>query len=126
MFKRFPMYHTLTLRSDNNARGELCPLCNFSRTTSSYWDAALRPWATGSVLQLPYGQVDCDSNCGSNLMGKVMHTLFMAGLAIGLASSTPSNAQEADTNSAGAVFVMTNNVDKNEVIAYRRASDGTL
>jgi 6-phosphogluconolactonase len=59
-------------------------------------------------------------------MGKVMHTLLMAGLAIGLASSTPSKAQDADTNNAGAVFVMTNNVDKNEVIAYRRTSDGTL
>ena len=59
-------------------------------------------------------------------MGKVTHTLFMAGLAIGLASSTLSKAQNVDTNSAGAVFVMTNNVDKNEVMAYRRASDGTL
>ena len=59
-------------------------------------------------------------------MRKVTHTLLIAGLAIGLASSTLSKAQDADTHSAGAVFVMTNNVDKNEVIAYRRASDGTL
>jgi len=59
-------------------------------------------------------------------MGKVMDTLLVASLAIGLASSTPSKAQDTDTNSAGAVFVMTNNVDKNEVITYRRSSDGTL
>jgi 6-phosphogluconolactonase len=59
-------------------------------------------------------------------MGKVIRTLFMAGLAIGLASTGLSKAQEGDTHSAGAVFVMTNAIDKNEVIAYRRATDGTL
>lgn len=59
-------------------------------------------------------------------MGKVIRTLFLAGLAIGLASPGLSKAQGADTNSPGAVFVMTNNIDKNEVIAYRRANDGTL
>ena len=59
-------------------------------------------------------------------MSKVMRTLLMAGLAMGLASSTLSKAQDADTRSAGAVFVMTNNVDKNEVVAYRRANDGAL
>jgi 6-phosphogluconolactonase len=59
-------------------------------------------------------------------MGKVMRTLLMAGLAMGLASSTISKAQDADTHSVGAVFVMTNNLDKNEVIAYRRANDGAL
>jgi 6-phosphogluconolactonase len=59
-------------------------------------------------------------------MGKALRMLLMAGLAIGLASPTLSNAQDADKHSAGAVFVMTNAVDKNEVIAYRRASDGTL
>ena len=59
-------------------------------------------------------------------MGKALRMLLMAGLAIGLASPTLSNAQDADKHSAGAVFVMTNAVDKNEVIAYCRASDGTL
>jgi 6-phosphogluconolactonase len=59
-------------------------------------------------------------------MGRGMRTLLMAGLAMGLASSTLSKAQDADTHSAGAVFVMSNNVDKNEVIAYRRANDGAL
>jgi 6-phosphogluconolactonase len=59
-------------------------------------------------------------------MRKVLRTLFMAGLAIGLASPGLSNAQTGDSDNAGAVFVMTNAVDKNEVIAYRRASSGTL
>lgn len=59
-------------------------------------------------------------------MGKVTRTLFMAGLAIGLASPGLSKAQERDTRDAGAVFVMTNAIDRNEVIAYRRAADGTL
>ena len=59
-------------------------------------------------------------------MRKVLRTLFMAGLAIGLASPGLSNAQTGDSDNAGAVFVMTNAVDKNEVIAYRRAADGTL
>ena len=59
-------------------------------------------------------------------MRKVLRTLFMAGLAIGLASPGLSNAQTGDSDNAGAVFVMTNAVDKNEVIAYRRATDGTL
>jgi 6-phosphogluconolactonase (cycloisomerase 2 family) len=59
-------------------------------------------------------------------MRKVFRKLFIAGLAIGLASPGLSNAQTGDSDNAGAVFVMTNAVDKNEVIAYRRATDGTL
>jgi 6-phosphogluconolactonase len=59
-------------------------------------------------------------------MDKLMRTLLMAGLAMGLASSTLSKAQDADIRGAGAVFVMTNKVNKNEVIAYTRAMDGTL
>jgi 6-phosphogluconolactonase (cycloisomerase 2 family) len=61
-------------------------------------------------------------------MGKVIRTLLVAGLATGVASSTLSKAQgqDIDRHSAGAVFVMTNNVDRNEVIAYSRATDGTL
>jgi 6-phosphogluconolactonase (cycloisomerase 2 family) len=59
-------------------------------------------------------------------MHKVLRTLFMAGLAIGLASPGLSNAETGDSDNAGAVFVMTNAVGKNEVIAYRRATDGTL
>jgi hypothetical protein len=45
-------------------------------------------------------------------MGKALRVLLIAGLAIGLASPTLSNAQDADKQSAGAVFVMTNAVDK--------------
>jgi 6-phosphogluconolactonase len=59
-------------------------------------------------------------------MDKVMRMLLIAGLAMGLASSRLSNAQDSDTHSTGAVFVMTNNVDKNEVVAYRRANGGAL
>ncbi|MFZ0299680.1 MAG: beta-propeller fold lactonase family protein [Candidatus Sulfotelmatobacter sp.] len=59
-------------------------------------------------------------------MRRVLRTLFMAGLAIGLASPGLSNAQTGDPDNAGAVFVMTNAVDKNEVIAYQRAADGRL
>lgn len=59
-------------------------------------------------------------------MGKVIRTLLMAGLAIGLASPAISKAEDRDTSRSGAVFVMTNNVDRNEVIGYRRAGDGTL
>lgn len=59
-------------------------------------------------------------------MGKAFCTLLAAGLALGVASPTLSKAQDVGTNSAGAVFVMTNSVNKNEVIAYSRATDGTL
>ena len=59
-------------------------------------------------------------------MRKVLRTLFMAGLAIGLASPGLSNAQTGDLDKAGAVFVMTNAVEKNEVIAYQRGADGRL
>jgi 6-phosphogluconolactonase (cycloisomerase 2 family) len=59
-------------------------------------------------------------------MRKVLRTLFMAGLAIGLASPGFSNAQTGDLDNAGAVFVMTNAVEKNEVIAYQRGAGGRL
>jgi 6-phosphogluconolactonase len=59
-------------------------------------------------------------------MRKVLRTLFMAGLVMGLASPGLSNAQTGDSDNSGAVFVMTNAVRENEVIAYRRASNGTL
>jgi len=59
-------------------------------------------------------------------MDKGIRTLCMAGLTIGLALLGLSKAQDVDSHHAGAVFVMTNNVEKNEVIAYRRANDGTL
>ena len=59
-------------------------------------------------------------------MARVIRTLVMAGLAACLASPSISKAQDRSNDSAGAVFVMTNAVDRNEVLAYRRASDGTL
>jgi 6-phosphogluconolactonase len=59
-------------------------------------------------------------------MRKVLRTLFMAALAIGLASPGLSNAQTGNSDNAGAVFVMTNALNKNEVIAYQRSADGRL
>jgi 6-phosphogluconolactonase len=48
--------------------------------------------------------------------------VLMSLLAISLALPIRSNAQSA----AGAVFVMTNAADKNEIIAYERNTDGSL
>lgn len=59
-------------------------------------------------------------------MARVIRTFVMAGLAICLVSPSLSKAQDRGNDSGGAVFVMTNAVDRNEVLAYRRASDGTL
>ena len=49
-------------------------------------------------------------------------------VAIAIALSFASNglAQQANSDDAGAVFVMTNAADKNEIIAYSRAANGTL
>jgi len=51
-------------------------------------------------------------------------SLSMAALAIGAILPTFSQAQPARNN--GAVFVMTNAVDRNEVIAFKRGADGSL
>src|SRR6202162_1725127 len=81
----------------------------------------------GSVLSVAlFVRRHATQTVGANGMGKVIRTLLMAGLAIGLASPAISRAEDRDASRSGAVFVMTNNVDRNEVIAYRRASDGTL
>src|ERR1700687_2583877 len=50
--------------------------------------------------------------------------LLIVVVAVGSLSATGSQAQPA--GGAGAVFVMTNSADKNEIIAYKRAVDGTL
>jgi 6-phosphogluconolactonase (cycloisomerase 2 family) len=50
----------------------------------------------------------------------------MVALAITFGSSSRSNAQEGPSEGAGAVFVMTNAADQNEVISFRRAPDGSL
>jgi 6-phosphogluconolactonase len=62
-------------------------------------------------------------------MDKVLRKLLMGTLAIGLLSPIQAIAQDGDQEGAGnvgAVFVMTNAVDKNVVIAFQRAADGTL
>jgi 6-phosphogluconolactonase (cycloisomerase 2 family) len=58
-------------------------------------------------------------------MTRASHILLIAVLTIAIGwSSIPSNAQPKVT--AGAVFVMTNAADKNEIITYERGTDGSL
>jgi 6-phosphogluconolactonase (cycloisomerase 2 family) len=57
-------------------------------------------------------------------MRNAVHILWMVALAISVVSPTHSNAQDEHPNHA--VFVMTNAVDRNEVISYKRAADGSL
>jgi hypothetical protein len=52
----------------------------------------------------------------SRKMRKAVHILWMVALAISVFSPTRSNAE--DEHSHGAVFVMTNAVNRNEVISY--------
>lgn len=62
-------------------------------------------------------------------MDNVIRKLFMGTLAIGLLSPIPTIAQDRRSDgdgSTGAVFAMTNSVERNEVIAFQRAADGTL
>jgi len=62
-------------------------------------------------------------------MDKVIRKLLMGTIAIGLLSPIQAIAQDRDNDgdgSVGAVFVMTNSADKNVVIAFKRAADGTL
>jgi 6-phosphogluconolactonase len=59
-------------------------------------------------------------------MRKVVHILWMIALAIVIVSPTRGNAQDDHSKGAGAVFVMTNGVDRNEVISFKRAADGSL
>src|SRR5580658_4168549 len=60
----------------------------------------------------------------SRKMRKAVHILWMVALAISVFSPARSNAE--DEHSHGAVFVMTNAVNRNEVISYKRAADGSL
>jgi 6-phosphogluconolactonase len=57
-------------------------------------------------------------------MIKTIRTLFIVMLAITAGLPARSNAQTG--GAPGAVFVMTNAADKNEVITYKRRSDGSL
>ena len=58
-------------------------------------------------------------------MQRAVLTLLSVALVVS-AAATRSNAQLPHTNTTGAVFVMTNAVDRNEVISFRRAADGSL
>jgi len=58
-------------------------------------------------------------------MLKRSHLLFTAVLAMSAMLPASSNAQNPG-NASGAVFVMTNAADKNEIIAYQRSADGAL
>jgi len=57
-------------------------------------------------------------------MVKRIRTLLILMLAFAAGLPTRSNAQSEE--SAGAVFVMTNSASKNEIIAYKRNTDGSL
>src|SRR5512146_2286989 len=57
-------------------------------------------------------------------MVRRIRTLFIVMLAIAAGLSARSNAQ--DETIAGAVFVMTNAAERNEIIAYARNTDGSL
>src|SRR6202453_5482993 len=56
-------------------------------------------------------------------MNRVTRSLLMMMVGIGAASPILCAAQG---NNAGAVFIMTNDATKNQVIAYERAANGTL
>ena len=56
-------------------------------------------------------------------MFRTSHTLLTLTLAL---ASSPLLSHAQSTNSNGAVFVMTNNANNNQIIAYTRNSDGSL
>ena len=58
-------------------------------------------------------------------MRNASYILWMVALAIIMVSPTRSRAED-DSRARGAVFVMTNAVDRNEVISYARAANGSL
>ncbi len=57
-------------------------------------------------------------------MLKVTRSLLM--FAVGVGAAFPTLASSQPSNAAGAVFVMSNDASKNEVIAFERAANGTL
>lgn len=60
-------------------------------------------------------------------MKKSVNLMFAAALAIGVILPIRAAAQDANGgNRASAVFVMSNSVEKNEVIAFTRTAEGTL
>jgi 6-phosphogluconolactonase len=59
-------------------------------------------------------------------MRNAVGSLSILALAMFLTSALPAHAQDNHSNEPGAVFVMTNNVDRNEIISFQRAADGSL
>jgi 6-phosphogluconolactonase len=59
-------------------------------------------------------------------MRNAVRSLSILALAMFLTSALPAHAQDNHSNEPGAVFVMTNNVDRNEIISFQRAADGSL
>lgn len=53
-------------------------------------------------------------------------TVISVAIAVALSFASTGLAKDENPDDAGAVFVMTNAADKNEIIAYSRATDGTL
>src|SRR5579862_2450919 len=58
-------------------------------------------------------------------MQKVVRTLLSVALAVS-AGAIHSNAQLSHTDRSGAVFVMTNAADRNQIVSFRRSADGSL
>src|SRR3984885_8829513 len=59
-------------------------------------------------------------------MIKVTRGLLAIMIGIGATSSVLHAAEFNDKDNAGAVFVMTNDADKNQVVAFERSVNGTL
>jgi 6-phosphogluconolactonase len=59
-------------------------------------------------------------------MQTVSRSLLLVALATSLLYSSQSLAQNPNSSGAGAVFVMNNSADKNEIISFARAADGSL
>jgi 6-phosphogluconolactonase len=61
---------------------------------------------------------------GAAKMLNVTRSLLI--LAVGVGAALPTLASAQPSNATGAVFVMTNDANKNEVILFERAANGTL
>ena len=59
-------------------------------------------------------------------MRKVVRTLLLVAVSTSVVLATRSYAQDEQSTGTGAVFVMTNAADRNAVISFRRAADGSL
>jgi 6-phosphogluconolactonase len=71
----------------------------------------------------------CDIKLGAKMKitNGVIRMALLFGLGVSIVAPVRSFAKDTDgPDSAGAVFAMTNGVDKNEIIAFRRNDDGTL